>query len=315
MLLEVNFRVKKYRESWSNQEIKTSIKNVEVEIRIEGVECCSSFSGETDETVWEVFYAVWEVLALYDGYFYEPLFASVDKVSYDIEKIYGMKFRKTDKSWIDSATLLGQENRKIDEDIIVEYMNFRGQGREQGKMTRSLVNAYFYLLSVAYKEINIEHKLSLMLNICDGYYLNEISKSKGTGGHIVNLIGNIGREKVQYGLELMGIPKGKITELFGGVRDEIDHYIIMQFSAGSYIPNLVEAAGRSLNLYLLYIAELSVRVTFLERIHGTISPKAKERAIDSINDWLILKCDFNDKCKLPENRMEQELKKVCASIS
>ena len=220
MLLEVNFRVKKYRESWSNQEIKTSIKNVEVEIRIEGVECCSSFSGETDETVWEVFYAVWEVLALYDGYFYEPLFASVDKVSYDIEKIYGMKFRKTDKSWIDSATLLGQENRKIDEDIIVEYMNFRGQGREQGKMTRSLVNAYFYLLSIAYKEINIEHKLSLMLNICDGYFLNEISKSKGTGGHIVNLIGNIGREKVQYGLELMGIPKGKITELFGGVRDE-----------------------------------------------------------------------------------------------
>ena len=191
---------------------------------------------------------------------------------------------------------LGQENRKIDEDIIVEYMNFRRQGRQQGKMIASLVNAYFYLLSVAYKEINIEHKLSLMLNICDGYFLNEISKSKGTGGHIVNLIGNIGREKVQYGLELMGIPKGKITELFGGVRDEIDHYNIKQFSAGSYIPNLAEAAGRNLNLYLLYIAELSVRVTLLERIHGSINPKAKERAVDSINNWL--------KWKLHNNRIE-----------
>ncbi|MEY8393251.1 hypothetical protein AALB64_00215 [Lachnospiraceae bacterium 45-P1] len=315
MLLEVNFRVKKYRESWSNQEIRTVVKSVEVAIKIEGVECCGSFSGKTDETVWEVFYAVWEVLALYDGYFYEPLFASVDKASYDIEKIYGMKFRKTDKSWTDVATLLGQGDRKIDEDIILEYMDFRSQGRQQGKMTKSLINAYFYLLSVAYKEINIEHKLSLMLNVCDGYFLNEIGKSSGTGGHIVNLIGNINKEKVQYGLQLMGIPKGKITELFGGVRDEIDHYIIKQFSAGSYVPNLIEAAGRSLNLYLLYIAELSVRVTFLERIHGSINPKAKERAIDSINDWFILECDFSDKCKLPENQMEQEFRKVCSSIS
>jgi len=306
MLLKVNFNLKRYRPSWSDQEIKTNIKDVEIEIKIEGEGCYSSFNGKETERVWEIFYAVWEVLALYDGYFYTPVSASVDGVSYDTEELCGMKFRKTDSSWRDSATLLGQGDRLIDENIIVEYMNLRNQGRMQGKMTKSVVNSYFYLLSVAYKEINIEHKLSLMLNVCDGYYLNEIGKSKGTGGHIVSLVGNIDKTKVQYGLELMGIPKAKITELLGGVRDEIDHYSIMQYSAGSYIPSLEKDVGKCLNLYLLYVAELAIRVTLLLRIKGVINEKAKERAVDSINDWLILRCKFKDRCKLPENRMEQD---------
>lgn len=309
MNLEVNFNVKKYYQLWSDQEIETTISGVRIEVKIEDEKCYSSFIGKENEKVWEIFYAVWEVLALYDGYFYMPISANIDGEPYDIEKLYGMKFRRTDKFWRDSATLLGQGDRVIDENIIVEYMNLRNQGRIQGKMTKSVINAYFNILSVAYKEINIEHKLSLMLNACDGYFLNEICQSKGTGGHIVKLVGNIDKQKVQHMLELIGIPKSKITELFGGVRDEIDHYSIMQYSVGSYIPSLKKDVGACLNLYLLYIVELAMRVTLLERIGGSINQKAKERAVDFINDRLILRCKLNDRCRIPENQMEQDFSK------
>ncbi len=315
MNLEVNFNVKKYRQSWSDQEIEAAIKGVRIEIKIEGEKCLSSFVGKEDEKVWEIFYAVWEVIALYDGYFYIPVSANVDGIYYDIEKLYGNKFRKTDKFWKNRATLLGQGDRGIDENIIVEYMNLRNQGRAQGKMTKSVINTYFSILSVAYKEVNIEHKLSLLLNACDGYFLNEIGQSKGTGGHIMNLVGNIDKQKVQYGLGLMGIPKSKITELFGGVRDEIDHYFIMQYSVGSYAPNLIKDADIYLNFYLLCIVGLAMRITLLERIGGFINQKAKERAIDFINDRLILSCQFKDRCRLPENQMEQDLYLVSKEIS
>lgn len=215
---------------------------------------------------------------------------------------------KTAKVWMDAATLLANNNRVLNREVICSYIKFRNQDRLQDKMTKSLLNAYFYLLSDAYREINIEHRLSLMLNICDGYYLNEIGESKGTGGHIVALMNNIGLNKIQYGIGLMGISKKKLTNLIGGVRDEIDHYIIMKDSAGSQILNSQSKTVKSINLYLFYVAELAFRVTVLEKIGGYIDPKAKERAMDSINDWLILKNNLNQKCKLPENVLAQDIK-------
>ena len=51
MNLEVNFNVKKYRQSWSDQEIEAAIKGVRIEIKIEGEKCLSSFVGKEDEKV------------------------------------------------------------------------------------------------------------------------------------------------------------------------------------------------------------------------------------------------------------------------
>lgn len=66
----------------------------------------------------------------------------------------------------------------------------------------------------------------------------------------------------------------------------------------------------SLNLYLFYVTELAFRVTVLEKVGGFINQTAKERAIDSINDWIILKSNLNQKCKLPENALAQEIQKM-----
>lgn len=303
----IQFEIKKYRDSWSNQDIKFCMGESDVSVIMCGTKCEMKISGNKSDEIEEMFYAIWELIFLYDGYFYIPKVYEVDGAAQDINSLYRVKMYRTAKVWMDSATLLASNNRVLNEEVISNYINFRNQDRLQGKMTKSLLNAYFYLLSDAYREINIEHRLSLMLNICDGYYLNEIGKSKGTGGHIVALINNIGKDKVQYGIGLMGISKNKLTELIGGVRDEIDHYIIMKDSAGSQILNSQNTVTKSINLYLFYVTELAFRVTVLEKIGGFINQTAKVRAIDSINDWLILKNNLNEKCKLPENALAQDI--------
>lgn len=306
----VQFEMKKYRDSWSNQNINFYAKELEVSVIMNDTKCELKIGGNMSDEIEDMFYAIWELLFLYDGYFYIPKVYEIDGTVQDINDLYRTKMYKTAKVWMDAATLLANNNRMLNEEVIGNYIKFRNQDRIQGKMTKSLLNAYFYLLSDAYREINIEHRLSLMLNLCDGYYLNEIGESKGVGGHVVALINSIGLDKVQYGIGLMGISKKKLTNLIGGVRDEIDHYIIMKDSAGSQILNSQSTAIKSLNLYLFYITELAFRVTALEKVGGFIDQTARERAIDSINDWLILENNLNQKCKLPENTLAQEIQKM-----
>lgn len=306
----VQFEMKKYRDSWSNQNIRFHARELKASVIMSGTKCELKIVGNKSDEIEDMFYAIWELLFLYDGYFYIPKVYEIDSTVQDINDLYRTKMYKTAKVWMDAATLLAKSNRILDEKLICNYIKFRNQDRLQGKMTKSLLNAYFYLLSDAYCEINIEHRLSLMLNICDGYYLNEIGESKGAGGHVVALINNIGLDKVQYGIGLMGISKKKLTNLIGGVRDEIDHYIIMKDSAGSQILNSQSIVIKSINLYLFYVTELAFRVTALEKVGGFIDQTAKERAIDSINDWLILENNLNQKCKLPENALAQEIQKM-----
>lgn len=306
----VQFEMKKYRDSWSDQNIRFYTEELEIMVIMSGTKCELKISGNMSDEIENAFYAIWELLFLYDGYFYIPKVYAIDGATQDINDLCRTKMYNTAKVWMDAATLLANNNRILNDSLMINYIKFRNQDRLQGKMTKSLLNAYFYLLSDAYREINIEHRLSLMLNLCDGYYLNEIGESKGVGGHIIALINNIGLDKVQYGIGLMGISKKKLTNLIGDVRDEIDHYIVMKDSAGSQILNSQSTVIKSINLYLFYVTELAFRVTVLEKIGGFIDQTAKERAIDSINDWLILKNNLNQKCKLPENILEQEMRNI-----
>lgn len=311
----VQFEIKEYRDSWRDQNISFRARESDVLVIICGTKCDLKISGNKSDEIEEMFYAIWELLFLYDGYFYIPKVYEVDDIVHEINSLYRVNMYKTAKAWIVAATPLAKSNRILDEELLNNYIKFRNQDRMQGKMTDSLLNAYFYLQSDAYREINIEHRLSLMLNICDGYYLNEIGKSSGAGGHVVALINNIGLAKVQYGIELMGISKKKLTNLIGGVRDEIDHYIVMKDSAGSQILNSQSEVIKSLNLYLFYVTELAFRATVLEKVGGFIDQTAKERAVDSINDWLILSNKLDQKCKLPENVLAQDIQKMKAKVS
>ena len=114
MQIDVHFNIKKYRTDWSNQIIRTSIDGVDVNLDIND-EKCHILLASAESEIWDIFYGVWEILALYDGYFYTPISAMVDGTPFDIERLYGMKFRKTDSFWRTGATLLAENNRLIDD--------------------------------------------------------------------------------------------------------------------------------------------------------------------------------------------------------
>lgn len=309
MHFDVKFELKRYSSKLSDQLITTEINSVATKIIIENENCIIQLAGSNREDIERIFYSVWELLALYDGYFYLPIEWMIDGESEnDLSKIFKKNFRKTAKFWKQGATLLGENERLIDESVVRNYTSFRSRGRQQGKMFSSIVNTYFWVISDSYREVNIEHKLSLLLNGCDGYYINmhPEKKSKNAGGNIVKLINEIAKEKVQYGLGLLGISKNHITELFGGVRNEIDHYISLQYSVGDYkLKKPDNKALDNLNIYLLYVIELTLRTTLLKNVGGNVKQKAVNRAIDGINDWLILQCGFSEKCALPENQIKQ----------
>ena len=70
MIWEIRFAVKGYPRNWSNQKIVTQYKGVGVEVVIKDYECGMKLIGE--KNVEDTFYLLWELLFLYDGYFYTP---------------------------------------------------------------------------------------------------------------------------------------------------------------------------------------------------------------------------------------------------
>ena len=82
---------------------------------------------------------LWEILSLYDGYFYIPTMCKIDDVEKDIDSLH-KQYYKTSQIWIDNAVLLGRNQRCITEDIIISYRNFRNLGRDNQKMSKSMIN-------------------------------------------------------------------------------------------------------------------------------------------------------------------------------
>ena len=169
MIWEIRFAVKGYPRNWSNQKIVTQYKGVGVEVVIKDYECGMKLIGE--KNVEDTFYLLWELLFLYDGYFYTPQNWIVDGVERDANVLIRVPFYKTASTWY-SSELLGRAKRNLSEKIIEQYDIFRNAGKEEQKMTKSMVNAFYYLHSEAYKQINSNHRLSLLLNVGDGFIIN-----------------------------------------------------------------------------------------------------------------------------------------------
>lgn len=62
-------------------------------------------------------------------------------------------------------------------DVIKKYATLRNTGMKQKKMTKAIVNAFFYLHSESYEKINSNHRLSLLLNIGDEFVLNTFKET------------------------------------------------------------------------------------------------------------------------------------------
>lgn len=293
---------------------KMQYNGVKIEITYTGKQCVVQANGDKEEAV-NVIRFIWELAFLYDGYFYKPKKYIEDGQEISVEKLYFLKFYKTDKNWYNAAVSLYENTISFSEKELQAYDDFRNISRDSGKLIKSLLNAFYYLHSEAYEHININHRLSLMLNICDGYVINISGETNNVEANIKNVLGqNLDVKLVKYGANLLGIPKSKLYDALALERNEIDHYICKNGSLTDYVFNRNDKRDDYVNWYFTYVIELALRIGFLRQIGYKCPDERMRFAMNDINDWIILECELSTECKNPLNRMDQDMRKKGITI-
>lgn len=314
MEIRAKFRLKSNILSWSDQNYDTDLSGGgKIEINISHTICDVTIVNETDDAAREYLYLVWELLALYDGYFYEPVSYVVDEVKQDTTTLFITKMYHTDSKWVESALMIGRNKRCFSEEIISNYKKIRGADRKSNSMDRSMLFSFFYILSNAYREINIEHRLVLLMHICDGFALAHLNgNSKNNSGNINIIVRQLesDAEKYKHGAGLLGISANKALNALGETRNELTHYICRTGSLGSYISNPNTDTDNMANLYAFYVLELSFRISLLQTIGFQIEDEIKEYLLNENLDWIRLKKHIEEDCVIPHNAMIQILQKL-----
>ena len=274
-----------------------------------------SLEGDSLDVI-EVFRNIWELMFLYDGYFYTPCKYVVDGADENVKKLFFLSFYNTGKTWRNCASSLMGADKDFSEERRLKNGELRNKSRTSGDMLKTLINSFFYIHSEAYEGINVNHKLSLLLNICDGFVINTSGPNNNVKANIAKVIGTaLDSKTVKYGAELLGIPSKKLYDALMLERHEIDHYIMKEGSLTDYEVKSVSATKDYINWYFIYIVELALRIAFLKEIGCECKDELVEYALNDINDWLILECDLQEKCKNPINQMKQDFKKMGISMT
>ena len=274
-----------------------------------------SLEGDSLDVI-EVFRNIWELMFLYDGYFYIPCKYVVDGADENVKKLFFLSFYNTGKTWRNCASTLMGADKDFSEERRLKNGELRNKSRTSGDMLKTLINSFFYIHSEAYEGINVNHKLSLLLNICDGFVINTSGPNNNVKANIAKVIGTaLDSKTVKYGAELLGIPSKKLYDALMLERHEIDHYIMKEGSLTDYEVKSVSATKDYINWYFIYIVELALRIAFLKEIGCECKDELVEYALNDINDWLILECDLQEKCKNPINQMKQDFKKMGISMT
>lgn len=305
--IEIYFDTKKYDKNNFKEEI--FYKEVQGTVEKKDNECTVKLNGDSDSII-DVFRLVWELLFLYEGYFYLPKIYRVDGYERKPEELYFLSYYKAGKTWRDCAVHLNKNSIDLTTERLTEYDRFRNTSRDSGKLLKTLINAFFYLHSEAYEGINVDHRLSLFLNLCDGYIINTRGKSNNVMANIKNVLGeNLDVGLIKYGASLLGIPKGKLYETLADERNEIDHYDLQKISLTSYVLNSTDNRAIYITWYFVYVIELALRIGFLQQIGFSVEDERKIYAMNEINDWVINGCNLEEECKNPYNKMKQDLKR------
>lgn len=304
---KIEFAVKDCVRNWSNQNIITKYESVNIEISIIDLTCKLHLYGEEVE---RVYYLVWELLFLYDGYFYEPKIFYENDSERDPKVLFRVPFYHTDKEWYSSA-LLGRNSRNLSEDVIKKYEAFRNQDKSVQKMTKAVVNAFYYLHSESYSQINSNHRLSLLLNVCDGFINNTFKETNNVKASLDRLFkGNVDKDKVRKGISLLGMPDDQFTYNLAEERNEFDHYIYKADSIASFIANATDRRSNFVTWYFIYTIELVLRIGFLKQIGINITQEVKDYAMDVIIDWVIYENDLPEDCATFGYQMKQLEKRL-----
>lgn len=308
MYIQVYYEMKS---SISEKVVEQKMKYIGVKIDIiyKGKQCIVHADGDKEAAI-SVIRIIWELAFLYDGYFYRPQKYLEDGQEISVEKLHFLQFYKTDKNWYNVAVPLYESTIQFSEKGLQAYDSFRNISRNSGKLIKSLLNSFYYLHSEAYEHINIDHRLSLMLNICDGYIINISGETNNVEANIKNVLGeNLNIKLVKYGADLLGIPKSKIYNALALERNEIDHYVCKSGSLTDYIFNRNDKEADYVNWYFTFVIELALRIGFLKQVGYECPDERMIYAMNDINDWVILECKLPVECKNSLNKMDQDMRR------
>lgn len=281
---QITFNIKEGKAEWISQNISDIANGVSFHIIIQDKVCKLDLEGDDEGQVDQTVRLIWELLALYDGYFYQPIKVECDGEESNGDELYTVKLYRTSQIWIDCAFPLAKNQRRIDEKILNRYETFRECGRDSQKMTRSLINSFFYLKSIAYESINVEHSLSLFLNMCDGFVINTY-KDGAIKDHIKKVYSYLDRNAFNSGLKIVGITDtDNLNYMLGEYRNEIDHYKYLENSISSYARRQ-GISVKKINWYLTYFTELALRTAFLDSIGFEVDDEIKSFAANDIVCW------------------------------
>lgn len=299
----VNMKVKNYIRNWSNQDIHTKYMDVIVDIKIKDTNCMLMLEG--NQNIDDVFRLIWELLSLYDGYFYEPISYEVDGIIKDREELIKLGYFKTDKKWYESE-LIGRSKRDLSTEVIEKYDKFRNEGMTDKKMTKSVINAFYYLKSQDYEKINVNHRLSLLLNIADGFIINTFRKTNNVKGSLDKLFKEtVDIQKLKNGISLLGIDEEKFKYVLSEERHMFDHYIYKEDSLATFVYNGNEEIVDYATWYFVYILELVIRINILKEAGVTLNQEVLDYALESINDWIIYENDLDVECTICHYQIAQ----------
>lgn len=303
----VNMKIKDYVRNWSDQEISTEYKGVHADIKIKDTNCEVILEGT--ENIKTVFQLIWELLFLYDGYFYEPTSYEVDGHKKECKELITVPFYKTDKKWYFSE-LLGRSQRDLSSEVLKKYDGFRNTGISNKKMTQSVVNAFYYLNSENYGKINVNHRLSLLLNIADGFVINTFKETNNVKGNYDRLFKKtVDNQKLQQGISLLGTQGERYKVLLTEERHTFDHYVYSENSLTSFVYDSEDEIADYAIWFFVYILELVIRINFLKESGVSLEQENMDYALDSIIDWIIYENDLNVDCKTYHYQVRQKLKR------
>lgn len=309
MKIIVDFILKKNIIKWSDQETDFIMSDKTIfYLGIKRNKCELSICGESDERVKELVYATWELLAWYDGYFYTPISYKIDGIEHNTDELISVDYYVTDKKWISSAPLLGRNRRGISEKTLNFYSNIRYKGRREKSMNESMFSSYFYLISKGYANLNIEHRLVLLMHICDGFVLEFLNGNKdNNGGNINKILHKLDCRKYKQGAGMLGVNPSKAMKALGYTRDELTHYEYKPDSLGSFMENPNTTTDEIVNIYAFYVFMLALRIAVLETIGESIEDKVKEYILNGKLGWIKLEKCLDGKEALSKNDMKQML--------
>lgn len=308
MKWNVNMKIKDYIRNWSDQEINTTYKGVYANIKIKDTNCELILEG--DENITTVFHLIWELLFLYDGYFYEPISYEVDGYKKDCNELITVPFYKTDEKWYYSE-LLGRAQRNLSTDVLEKYDKFRNTGISDKKMTKSLVNAFYYLNSENYGKINVNHRLSLLLNIADGFIINTFRETNNVKSSYDRFFKKtVDSQRIQQGISLLGI-QGEMYKVFlTEERHTFDHYIYSENSLATFVYDSEEKIADYATWFFVYVLELVVRINFLKESGVSLEQENMDYALDAIIDWIVYENNLAEDCKTHYYRLKQRFRQM-----